>query len=286
MLLSRRGTLGLLTPAVAVLVLMYVIPELYFLRYAAQQPSATSLAAPKITAGTFTGFFASSYYVGVLWHTVVVAVATTIVTFLIALPVSFVVGRADGWAKTWLVVLAVLSMLVGNVVRSIGWSAMLGYGGIVSEIGTGLHLLAGPRQLSDTYAAVVVVLASVLLPVMILTLESSFGGLDLSLENASRDLGATAMRTFLRVTLPQVVPGILAGTSIVFVLSLNAYAIPLLIGGPRVPTMATAMYDSVTVNGNYPRAAVIALLLLIIGLAGIGAYSYLIRRQFEGWRGR
>ncbi len=286
MQLTRRGALGLLAPGVALLVLMYVLPELYFLRYAAERPSTTSLAAPGVSASAFLGFFRSAYYVGVLWHTVAVALATTAVAFLVALPVAYVVGRAGRRAKAWLVVLAVLSMLVGNVVRSIGWSAMLGYGGIVSQLGTWLHLLTGPRQLGDTYPAVVVVLVSVLLPVMILTLESSFGVLDPSLERASRDLGAPPMRTFLRVTLPQVLPGILAGTSIVFVLSLNAYAVPLLVGGPRVPTLATAMYDAVTVYGNYPLAAVIAILLLVIGLVGIGLYSYLLRRQFEGWRTR
>jgi putative spermidine/putrescine transport system permease protein len=286
MRLSRQGTVGLLAPGVALLVLLYVAPELYFLRYAAERPSTSSLAVPAVTASTFTGFFRSSYDVGVLWHTVLMALATTVVAFAVALPVSYVVGRTTGRAKTWLVVLAVLSMLVGNVVRSIGWSAMLGYGGIVNRVGTALHLLGGPQQLSDTYPAVIAVLVSVLLPVMILTLESSFGSLDRNLERASRDLGAAPFPTFWRVTLPQVVPGILAGTSIVFVLSLNAYAIPALIGGPRVPTLATVMYASVTQEGNYPVAAVIALLLLIIGLAGIGIYSFLLRRQFEGWRTR
>lgn len=281
-----EGRIGwlLVVPAAVLTVVFFVAPLLYFLRFSFGRPSQTAFAEPVFTLENFIRFFASDYHLGALLRTLLVAAASTLLALLLALPVAYLITKISGRAKALLIIATVFPLLVGNVVRSIGWVALLGYTGVVNTVLTGIGLLAEPAELLRTSTTVTVAITSVVLPLMVLTLQASLESVDPATERAALDLGAPPLRAFRQVVLPQILPGITAGTSLVFVLCINAYATPRLVGGAQVPMLAPVIYDTLTADNNWPFGASMAALLLVASLAVTMVYGWLLRRQFEAWR--
>jgi putative spermidine/putrescine transport system permease protein len=284
MTFDRRTGWLLVMPAAVVTVVFFVAPLVYFLRFSFERPSRTAFSEPVFTLENFTRFFASPFHVGALTRTLLVAAAATVLALLLALPVAYLITKASARAKALLIILTVFPLLVGNVVRSIGWVALLGYSGVVNTVLTAVGLLAAPVELLRTATTVTVAITSVVLPLMVLTLQASLESVDPNTERAALDLGARPLRVFRQIVLPQIVPGIAAGTSLVFVLCVNAYATPRLVGGAQVPMLAPVVYDTISSDNNWPFGASMAALMLVVSLAVVLLYGRLLRRQFEGWR--
>jgi putative spermidine/putrescine transport system permease protein len=284
MKLNRGAIAGLLAPAIVLVTVMFVAPVIYFLKFSLDKPSTTAISVPAFSFENFVTFFSDPYAVGVLLRTAEIAGATVVLTGVFALPLAYAISKAGGRTRTVLMAGIVFPMLVGNVVRTIGWSTLFGYSGVINSVLMGLHIVSEPIQMLQTPWSVVVVIVSILLPVMILTLFASFVSTDVRLENASLDLGASRTMTFWRVILPQIVPGLIGGASIVFVLAMNSYVIPLLIGGLKVPVMGTEMYQQITQFNNWPLGAAMAVILLVTSLVLVTIFAALMRRQFERWR--
>jgi putative spermidine/putrescine transport system permease protein len=249
-----------------------------------ERPSPTSFSEPDFSLENFAHFFSSGYHTGAMWRTLVVAFASTLIALVLALPVAYVIARSRPSVKALLIILTVFPLLVGNVVRSIGWVTVFGYSGVVNTVGVRTGLLAEPVDLLHTAPTVTVAISSVVLPLMVLTLYASLESVDTSTELAAADLGARPARAFRQVVLPQIVPGILAGTTLVFVLCVNAYATPRLVGGAQVAMMAPVIYDTIAADNNWPFGASMAVLLLLVTLTVVVVYGTLLRRQLEGWR--
>ena len=134
--------------------------------------------------------------------------------------------------------------------------------------------------------SVTLALGILLVPICILVLTSTLESLDPSVERAAHDLGARPTRVFYQILVPQMVPGILAATSLVFVLNMNAYATPLLVGGPGVQMMATQMYSTMVAGNNWPLGAAMAVVLVVTSLGAISIYSLFVRTQLLKWKSR
>jgi putative spermidine/putrescine transport system permease protein len=281
---DRRTGWLLVMPAALVTVVFFVAPLVYFLRFSFERPSRTAFSEPVFTLENFARFFASPFHVGALTRTLLVAAAATVLALLLALPVAYLITKANARTKALLIILTVFPLLVGNVVRSIGWVALLGYSGVVNTVLTAVGLLDAPVELLRTATTVTVAITSVVLPLMVLTLQASLESVDPNTERAALDLGARPLRVFRQIVLPQIVPGIAAGTSLVFVLCINAYATPRLVGGAQVPMLAPVVYDTISSDNNWPFGASMAALMLVVSLAVVLLYGRLLRRQFEGWR--
>jgi putative spermidine/putrescine transport system permease protein len=281
---DRRTGWLLVMPAALVTVVFFVAPLVYFLRFSFERPSRTAFSEPVFTLENFTRFFASPFHVGALTRTLLVAAAATVLALLLALPVAYLITKANARTKALLIILTVFPLLVGTVVRSIGWVALLGYSGVVNTVLTAVGLLDAPVELLRTATTVTVAITSVVLPLMVLTLQASLESVDPNTERAALDLGARPLRVFRQIVLPQIVPGIAAGTSLVFVLCINAYATPRLVGGAQVPMLAPVVYDTISSDNNWPFGASMAALMLVVSLAVVLLYGRLLRRQFEGWR--
>jgi putative spermidine/putrescine transport system permease protein len=284
MTFDRRTGWLLVMPAAVVTVVFFVAPLVYFLRFSFERPSRTAFSEPVFTLENFARFFASPFHVGALTRTLLVAAAATVLALLLALPVAYLITKASARTKALLIILTVFPLLVGNVVRSIGWVALLGYSGVVNTVLTAVGLLDAPIELLRTATTVTVAITSVVLPLMVLTLQASLESVDPNTERAALDLGARPLRVFRQIVLPQIVPGIAAGTSLVFVLCINAYATPRLVGGAQVPMLAPVVYDTISSDNNWPFGASMAALMLVVSLAVVLLYGRLLRRQFEGWR--
>jgi putative spermidine/putrescine transport system permease protein len=281
---DRRTGWLLVMPAALVTVVFFVAPLVYFLRFSFERPSRTAFSEPVFTLENFARFFASPFHVGALTRTLLVAAAATVLALLLALPVAYLITKANARTKALLIILTVFPLLVGNVVRSIGWVALLGYSGVVNTVLTAVGFIDAPVELLRTATTVTVAITSVVLPLMVLTLQASLESVDPNTERAALDLGARPSRVFRQIVLPQIVPGITAGTSLVFVLCINAYATPRLVGGAQVPMLAPVVYDTISSDNNWPFGASMAALMLVVSLAVVLLYGRLLRRQFEGWR--
>lgn len=282
--LTRRSGWAVISPAAIIVLVFFVAPIAYFLRFSFEMPSSTEFAIPTFTVKNFSDFFASAYYVHTLIRTLLIALASTVLTLLLAVPVARLIVTSGPRLKSVLIIATVFPLLVGNVVRSIGWVALLGYNGVVNTVLLKAHLIGAPLEMLHSPVTVGIAISSVVVPIMVLTLQASMETVDPATERAAQSLGSRPFRAFVTVTLPQIVPAIIAGTSLVFVLCLNSYATPLLVGGSQVPMLAPQIYSAITTNNNWPFGAAMAAILLVLCLTVVVLYGWLVRRLFETWR--
>src|SRR5699024_1994230 len=168
----------------------------------------------------------------------------------------------------------VLPLLMGNPVRVAGWLVLLGDRGVVNAALLNFGVLSEPIQLLYTDFAVIIGTVSVQLPFMIITLQSVIESINPSLEEAALGLGANYWNVFKRVLLPLATPGIVVGTILCFMMGMNAYATPVLIGGPTFHMMAPKVYEQITKANNWPFGSAMAVILMV---------STLVLTFFSSW---
>jgi putative spermidine/putrescine transport system permease protein len=231
-----------------------------------------------LTGRNYLSVLVDPYYRRVLLSTLAMAFGCTVVTLLLGLPAGYVLARLSGRAKTWLLLATIFPLMVGNVVRSAGWMALLGTTGIVNVLLHAAGLTSAPLKIMYTPAAVVIGIVTVVLPYMIITLASVIEGIPRHLEEAALNLGARPSTMFRRVIVPLAVPGVVAGCAIVFILCMNAFATPVLLGGPQFQMMAPAVYDQFVRASNWPLGAALSFMLLAVTLLLTAGGSWAIQR--------
>jgi putative spermidine/putrescine transport system permease protein len=159
--------------------------------------------------------------------------------------------------------------------------ALLGRDGAINATLRGLGVISEPLQLLYTQGAVIIGIVAVVAPYMILTLSAVIEGIPRNLEEAAANLGAGPLVAFRRVVLPLALPGVVAGSVLVFILCMNAYATPVLLGGPQFKMMAPAVYDQFVRGTNWPFGAALAFLLLVVTLALTVLGSAVVGRKYR-----
>ena len=205
----------------------------------------------------------SPQYLGYVWDTVVLSLATTALTLVASYPVAYALARAPSRAvRSWLLVLTLAPFFTGAIVRTYAWILVLGN-----------TVVTWPVPLLFTERGVLIGLVHFSMPTMILLLAAAISHVDPALERAAASLGATPARVFRRVTLPLSMPGIVSGSLIVFAWTLSAFPTPELLGGGRVKMIANAVKDLALDSFNWPGAAafaVVALGLTLVLMGGLG----------------
>jgi putative spermidine/putrescine transport system permease protein len=231
------------------------------------------------TLAHYLAVLSDEYYYGIFWRTFWIAGLTTLLCLLIGAPEAYVLSRMrDPWRSICLLVV-LAPLLVSVVVRAFGWSMVLGPQGLVNQALQAIGL--GPVRILYTETAVVIALVHVMLPFMVIPVWTSLQKLDPWVANAALSLSASPFTTLRRIVLPQVMPGILSGSLIVFGLSASAFAIPGLLGGRRLKMVATVVYDEYLHELNWPLGAAIALLLLLANLVVMLSYNRLLERRYR-----
>ncbi len=231
------------------------------------------------TLAHYAAVFTDSYYLGIFWRTLWVAALVTFCCVAIGAPEAYVLSRMqDPWRSVFLLIV-LAPLLVSVVVRAFGWSMLLGPEGLVNAALAALHL---PRvKLLYTEWAIVIALVHVMLPFMVIPVWTSLQKLDASVEDAAASLRASPSTILRRIVLPQVMPGILSGSLIVFGLSASAFAIPGLLGGRRLKLVATVVYDEYLHELNWPLGAAIAFTLLAANLAIMLTYNRVVEGSYR-----
>lgn len=217
------------------------------------------------------------YYLATFWRTLRLALLTTVITVLIGVPEAYVLSNMrKPWRSIFLLVI-IGPLLVSVVVRTFGWSMLLGKNGFVN----GALAIVGlsPVQLLYTETAIVIGLVHIMLPFMVIPVWTVLQKLDPTVEAAALTLGASRFTALRRIVFPQAALGILSGSLIVFALSASSFAIPGLLGGRRLKMAATLVYDEFLIELNWPLGATIAIIVLVANLVIMLAYNRLIERQ-------
>jgi putative spermidine/putrescine transport system permease protein len=257
----------LVVPACLLVLAFLVAPMILMFRISLAQFSATRLMTETFSFDNYVRAATDPYYQQVILLTLGVALLCTALTLVIAYPAAYWVGRLQSRWKSLVVVATLFPLLVGNVVRSAGWMALFERDGLINVALLRIGIIREPLQLMYTPKAVVFGIVAVVLPYMILTIAAVIESIPRDLEDAASSLGASGLKTFWRVILPLSMPGVAAGSILVFVLCMNTYATAVLLGGPRFTMMAPAIFDQYVRGNNWPMGATLAFMLLAVTMS-------------------
>ena len=268
-----------LGPATLVIALMLAGPLALMARYSANKYSATELMIDAVTPENYLRFFTDSFYLSVMRTTVWVAVSSTALVLLLGVPLAWRISRMTSRWKAVAMLAVVLPLFIGSTVRTVGWMIIFAREGVMDQAAR--HLFATRVDWLFTPTAVIIGIVSFNLPYLVLAAQSVFEQIDPQLEHAARGLGAAPARAFWRVVWPLALPGILVAGILCFILSMNAYATPVLLGGPRFHMMAPLLYWEFGTNNNWPFAAALAFILMGTTLILTVAANVLIPKRFR-----
>ncbi|MBS0243801.1 MAG: ABC transporter permease [Proteobacteria bacterium] len=222
-----------------------------------------------------------SYYYEIFGRTFRIAGLVTALCVVLGAPEALVLNRMRSpWRAIFLVVI-LGPLLISVVARTLGWALLFGgTSGVVNQAMMKLGLIQSPIEFMFTQTGVVVALTHVLLPFMVLSVWAALQKIDPQIENAAASLGAGQLTILRRIVLPQIIPGILSGSIIVFALAASAFASPAIIGGRRLKVASTLAYDEFLNTLNWPLGAAIAVLMLVLLVAIVAGATALIERRY------
>ncbi|HHY47476.1 MAG TPA: ABC transporter permease [Firmicutes bacterium] len=270
----------LLAPSILMLAVLFVYPIAVLMIQAFQH--APTDPGKGFTLNNFIKLFGDFYYFNILLRSLLVGLGTTILTLFLGYPLALFLARSKIKKRDLLVVLLVAPLYTSIVVRVYAWMVILGKGGLINNLLTQWGVIQQPLPLMLNMTGVLIGLLHVYYAFMVLSIYSVVLNIDPALEEAAMNLGATRMRTLREVTIPLSMPGILAGSVLVFVLSMGAYVVPAFLGGRKVMMISNLIYTVVIDAFNWPFGAAIATALLIIALLLTYFYSKLLESPVKG----
>jgi putative spermidine/putrescine transport system permease protein len=241
-----------------------------------------SLRTGGITARNFRQL-AAPQYLRAIWDTILLSLATTILTLLASYPVAYALARGRGAGlRSLLLVLTLAPFFTGAIVRTYAWILVLGNSGFVNTLLLRTGLRDSPYQMLFTPQGVLVGLVHFSMPVMVLILAAGISHIDPTYERAGASLGANPIRTFVHVTLPLSLPGVISACVVVFAWTFSAFPTPELLGGGRVKMIANVVKDLALDSFNWPGGAAFAVVALGTTFALVAGFAHLIQRLQTG----
>lgn len=272
---------SLVVPATIFVAIGLIGPVAILFRYSLNQFIPGQFMVDGLTIENYVKFFTDAYYLNVLMRTVRVAVICTIACLIMGFPLAYVLARTESRFKNLMIMAVVLPLFVGNAVRAAGWMTAFGNKGALNASLMGLGLIDEPIEIMFTETAVIIGIVAVNLPFMVLTLQSVIEGISRNVEEAAFSLGAGPAAMFRRVLWPLALPGTLAGTILTFILAMNAYATPVLLGGPKFQTMGPLVYGQFAQQNNWPFGGAISFILMTATLVLTVAAHLIVQRRYR-----
>jgi putative spermidine/putrescine transport system permease protein len=267
---------GLLAPAVLVVVL-FLVPPLLGILTASVLQHGQKTGGP--TLASYARFLGDPYYLRTLLLTLKLSLVTTLCALVLGYLVAFQLVRSirSRTLRRVAYLVVVAPLFTSSIVRSFGWMVSLGNAGFVNRLLRDLGLVDTPVRLMFNELGVVIGLTHILLPFMILSIAAVLQSIDHTLEEAAMDLGANRLVTFLTVTLPLSLPGVVAGSLIVFSLAMSAYVTPAVLSGGRFKVVPMLVYEQYVSVFDWGFGAAMSVVLLGLTLAITALYTRLLR---------
>lgn len=248
-------------PYIAWICIMIVVPMLLILMYAFTT-KGNSVMTFQFTLENFIRFFSDSIFTDVLKRSLKIAVITTVFCVLIGYPAAYIIAKAEGKKKIFLILMITLPTWINMLVRTYAWIGILQDDGIVNGI-LGLFGI-GPVKMLHTDFAVVLGMVYNFIPFMILQIYTSLTKMDKSYLEAASDLGADRIQSFLRITLPLSLPGVISGITLVFLPAVSSFFIPKLLGGGQYVLIGNVIETQFLTAGNWNFGSAISLIMTVI----------------------
>lgn len=267
---------------------LLVLPALVLLVAVMGYPLASvtlrSFAEPDWGVQNYVWFFGTPVNLIVLQRTFAISAWVTLVCVICAYPYAFVMTAVGPKLRLVLVLCVLVPFWVSGVVRTLSWVILLQDSGVINTMLRAAGL--SPLRLIRTQTGVVIGMAQVLLPFMILPMYSVMRGIDLRLVQAARSLGARPSKAFFSVYLPLSLPGVYAGSVIVFILALGFYITPALLGGPRSTMLSTLVQNQVLSLLQWGRGGAMGVVLLVSTFLLLALAAPLMRQRHKQVEGR
>jgi len=279
----RRRSLSpiawLVAPALLLFVVFFVLPFGVMATLSFLSGNPISGRNVVFTTAQYARMLDDDLYTEALWATLRLGFISTLAALLLGYPLAHWMARIRSRLGHALLLMAVIApMLTGIVVRTFAWMTILQDRGVINSTLMAWGWTAKPLPLMYNELGTVIALVHIYVPFMVLTLTGVIGRIDLRLEEAARGLGASRLRAFLEVTLPLSVPGILAGSLLVFALTISAYVTPSAMGGNEVLTIPMLIYQQVGSSFNLNFAGALGVVLLAVSLLVVVAYNNVLGR--------
>ena len=264
----------------------WIIPVLLFLGFFFVIPLGANIlrslqAGQAATNGPlfyYIKLLTDAYYGGVIVETLKVAAISTVLCLIVGYPVAYFMVRFAGRWNAIIVFLLIAPLLTSIIMRTFGWRVLLARRGLLTTLLFDWGVIPRPLNLADEPFAVYLGLVHVLAPFMILSITAVLQKVDVRLEELARVLGASALGTFFRITLPLSLDGIATGCILVFVVTSGSFLTMLLLGGGKVTTLSLLIYQQFNVTQDVGFAAAMGNMLLFIGLICLALQAKFLRR--------
>jgi putrescine transport system permease protein len=230
----------------------------------------------------FLFLLSDNLYINAYLNSIKVALISTIIALFIGYPMAYFIARAPERWRNILLMLIILPFWTSFLLRVYAWIGFMKGNGVINNTLIGLGLIDQPLVMMQTDFAVYVGIVYTYLPFMILPLYANLVKLDQSLLEASADLGARPFRTFLSITLPLSMPGVIAGSLLVFIPAIGEFVIPALLGGPGTLMIGRVLWDEFFANRDWPVAAAVAFAMLLVVVIPIMLMQGAQNRVVEG----
>jgi putative spermidine/putrescine transport system permease protein len=281
MIRYRHGIM-LLMPLALVLAGFFLLPVVMMLPTSFREYAPGLGLTPGVwTLENYTRIVTDDYYREVIWRTLGLGLFVTLACLLLGYPLAYLIARGPERWRVPLILLVVFPMLLNLVVRSFGWIALLANRGLVNNLLTELGLIASPLKLMFNLTGLMIGLTHIYLPFMVLMLVAAIRNVPRDVEAAAATLGSSRAHVFAAVTLPLSAPGILAGSILVFVLTISALVTPRMLGGPTFKVMATLIYDEYMQLLDWPSGSALSFALTFMAIGVI----WLSSRLTKSWAG-
>lgn len=275
--MKQRPFLGWFVSPAALVALGLTAAMAAILQYSVRAYVPGSLDVGGLTLENFTALL-RPLYAWAFWGTILLCLLTATFTLILAYPVAYALVRVRSKAlKSFILIASVTPLFLGEVVRTYSWMIVLGNNGFINSVLKSLGIIDRPLQMMFTTPGVVAALVHVTMPIMVIMLAAGLSHIDRNYEKAAESLGASPIRRFMTVTLPLSMPGIVAGFSTAFAWTFSAFATPQLIGGGKVNTVSTLVYQLGFASFNFPFAASLSLAGLMMTFAVIALMKRAMR---------
>ena len=252
---------NMIYPYVGWLAVMVVVPMLMILLYAFTT-AGNEVTTFRFTLDNFSRFLTDTVFIDVLKRSMVIAIATTVICVLLGYPIAYAIAKGNEKSGFFWVMLITLPTWINMLVRTYAWVGILQDDGLLNSI-LGIFGI-GPFHMIHTTFAVVLGMVYNFIPFMILQIHSSLAKMDKSLIEAANDLGANPVQSFLKVTLPLSLPGVLSGITLVFLPAVSSFFIPKLLGGGQYVLVGNVIETQFLTSGDWYFGAAISLIMAII----------------------
>lgn len=287
----RMPTLGrpqlwwLVVPGVLFFLVFFVAPvgSLFALAFNKSVAGVITFS-PTLTLDNFTRIFTREIYSDAILRSIWISAVVSIVTLFLGYPLAFLIAKTEHPGRnTVLMILVLSSMQLDLVIRMYGLMVLLGDNGLINGFLIWLGVIHQPLPLMYNAFGVIVGLVQISLPFMVLSLIGIIKSIHPSLEEAARSLGASRAQAFRSIVLPLSMPGILAGSILVFALAISSYVVPALMGGWKVMVLPIHIYQQIAETGRWQFGSSIAVVLFVTSLVAVAIYQR-IAAQTSGGR--